>query len=154
MATLRLSPHFTLDELLTSEAAARHGIDMTPSLEVIANLTRLCVTVLEPLRASCGGPVIVTSGYRPPALNRLIGGAPGSAHLSGRAADIVTPSMSVRALAVRAGGIHQTDKTICEFDRWVHVQVAQNGNAPRRELYTAYREAGRTVYARGLVPVV
>ena len=37
-------------------------------------------------------PIYVNSGYRSPALNKAVGGASGSMHLSGRAADITAGS--------------------------------------------------------------
>lgn len=83
----RLGPHFTAAEFDCRDgrrwpAAARPG------------LLLLVRRVLEPLRDEFG-PVTVTSGYRHPAYNRMVGGAPRSHHLYDRrgggepAADIV-----------------------------------------------------------------
>jgi hypothetical protein len=49
---------------------------------------------LDLVRADWGRPILVTSWYRPSAINRAVGGAKGSQHLTGRAADIrpVTPA--------------------------------------------------------------
>lgn len=90
---MQLSPHFYLDEFLRSEYAARHGIDMTPSSKVVANLALLCRDVLEPIRALVGGPLVITSGYRPEALNTAIGGAPNSDHIRGLSADFHAVNM-------------------------------------------------------------
>lgn len=43
---------------------------------------------LDKLREDWGKPVLVTSWYRPDAINRAVGGASGSQHTTGRAADI------------------------------------------------------------------
>lgn len=43
---------------------------------------------LEEVRISFGEPVKITSGYRCPAHNAAIGGAPGSSHMSGLAVDV------------------------------------------------------------------
>lgn len=43
---------------------------------------------LDKVREAWGGPIIVTSWYRPPAINRAVGGASNSQHLYGKAADI------------------------------------------------------------------
>lgn len=73
-----LTEHFSLDELCQSDTATRLGIDNSPPPEIITNLRRLCVDVLEPLRASlreaAGKPValIVSSGYRCEALERVL----------------------------------------------------------------------------------
>src|SRR5438874_270924 len=87
----RLSAHFSLDQLIASEVAARSGIDNTPPEPVLANLRRLA-QLLEEVRAALGGEAIdVSSGYRSAELNRLVGGSAASAHLDGRAADFVAP---------------------------------------------------------------
>ena len=44
--------------------------------------------VLDPLREWYGKPIVVNSGYRCPALNKAVGGATPSQHMSGQAADI------------------------------------------------------------------
>jgi putative chitinase len=43
---------------------------------------------LDKLREEWGRPVLVTSWYRPPAVNRAAGGVSGSQHVNGGAADI------------------------------------------------------------------
>ena len=51
---MNLSPHFTLEELTHSEAAARNGWDNTPKQEEIANLQRLAY-LLEKVKEAVGG---------------------------------------------------------------------------------------------------
>lgn len=46
--------------------------------------------VLDPLREAWGHPLTVSSGYRCPALNRVVGGSATSHHMKGMAADITT----------------------------------------------------------------
>ena len=45
---MRLSKHFTLEEMTRSMVAARRGIDNTPGAGDIKNLENLCYIVLEP----------------------------------------------------------------------------------------------------------
>ena len=87
----QLSEHFTLGEFMISRS--HPDIYNIPTHEAIENLKRLCQW-LEALRARyneryCNNePIVITSGYRSPQLNRKVGGAPTSNHLTGCAADI------------------------------------------------------------------
>lgn len=152
---MRLSPHFTLEELVFSQTAERLGIDNSPTAEVIANLARLCEEVLEPTRQMIGAPIWVTSGYRSAALNRAVGGAQFSAHMEGRAADIVAPAFGTPyELAERMAVARiEFDKLILEFGRWVHVQIPAQGRA-RRLLLTARKDGRGTAYVPGLAKEV
>lgn len=85
--------HFTIEELSRSGTAMIKGIDNTPTEEAKANLKALVDNILDPLRDAYGKPIRVNSGYRSPALNKAVGGAATSDHLTGRAADITgTPN--------------------------------------------------------------
>ena len=87
---MKLSEHFTMEELTRSATAKRLKIENSLSEIVTKNLTTLATNVLEPLREEFGKPIIVTSGYRSQALNRAVGGSPTSQHCYGQAADIRT----------------------------------------------------------------
>jgi len=84
-----LTEHFRLSEFTRSSVAEIHNIDNTIPSSLIPNLRNLCKEVLDPLRQQVGEPIIISSGYRSPELNQLVGGAPNSQHLTGEAADIV-----------------------------------------------------------------
>ena len=85
---MKLSNNFTLEELVFSQTALNRGILNIPSDIQISNLKNLCVNILQPIRDKFNGPIIVTSGFRSPNLNKLVGGAKSSQHLTGEAADI------------------------------------------------------------------
>lgn len=119
--------YFTINELCRSETASKHKIDNTPSAEIIANITALVDNVLDPLREAWGRPIIVTSGYRCEALNKLVGGVPTSQHKQGQAADISTGSIEDNKklfdLAIKLK--LPFDQIIDEYGyKWVHISYS------------------------------
>lgn len=146
-----LSPHFTLAELTVSQTASRKGLDNTPPAAVISALRGLCVNLLEPIRTGLGKPVVVTSGYRSPAVNRACGGSKTSQHVLGQAADFTVPDMSNMELARWIRDHCQYDQLIYEFGEsgWIHASWRQG--ALRNQELSAKRTARGTVYLPGLV---
>ena len=80
--------HFTISEMLKSDTAIKQRLWNGAPKEAEENLRALVDEVLDPLRAAYGKPIRVSSGYRCPLLNRLVGGSPNSQHMRGEAADI------------------------------------------------------------------
>lgn len=146
---MRLSESFTLREFTFSETNARAGREIVPTTLQVENATRLCQTLLQPIRDRIVRPIVVTSGIRDEWTNTAVGGAPRSAHLEGRAVDCRAVGMTATMFArwIRVNGF-MPDKCIDEFGRWVHIQIARPGSAPRGEFLLARRVDGRTVYTR------
>lgn len=142
-----LSTHFTLEELVFSQTALRLGIDNTPGSAEHACLIRLCWTLLEPIRTLLGVPVHVDSGYRSPALNAKVGGALNSAHVEGRAADLVPIGMNLQTAfdLIRHTSL-PFDEVITECDAWIHVSIASANATPRREALAASGGPGMWKY--------
>ena len=83
---MQLTEHFTLDEFTRSTTASRLKIDNRVPDELMANV-KLTTIKLELVRKALGKPIIITSGYRCPALNARVGGVSTSAHTKGLAVD-------------------------------------------------------------------
>ena len=153
---MRLSRSFMLAEFTSSQTAKRLGLDNTPSAEHIANLQALAVNVLQPIRDQWNLPVVISSGYRAPAVNRAVGGSSTSQHSNGQAADIEIFGVDNCALARWIADNLVFDQLILEFhnhevgpnDGWVHVSYSTAGN--KRQVLTAVRENGRVRYLPGL----
>ena len=86
--------YFSIEELAKSASAERLAIDNTPPRAARKMLTILVEQLLDPIRRRYGAPIVVTSGYRSPALNTAVGGVANSHHIVGCAADIVAPLLS------------------------------------------------------------
>lgn len=83
-----MGKYFTVNELCKSDTARAKGIDNTPNATQISNMEELIKNILDPLREAYGKPINVNSGFRCPALNKAVGGAKNSEHMTGCAADI------------------------------------------------------------------
>ena len=165
----KLSPHFTLGELtktkhVTTNQRSAQGDALPakniPSQEVIENLKRLCMW-LEELRYSyntlyCLQPgedyetsenvegIIINSGYRSPAVNKLAGGVAISNHLTGCAVDIRVAGKEqlIRYACILIDIADDTDQ---DFDElllehgsngviWLHFAVRPPGQPNRRKI--------------------
>lgn len=126
--------YFTLNELTRSDTATKNKIDNTPTAEAVKNLTVLVDNVLDPLREMYGKPIYISSGYRCPALNKAVGGVPGSQHKTGQAADINQRSREENAR------IFKLVEENLDFDQllwenggqWVHVSYRADGKNRRQ----------------------
>ena len=125
---MNLTPHFTLDEFIISQTAAREGIDNTPDERTTATL-KYTATIMEDIRSLFGRPIVISSGYRSPALNKRVKGAKNSDHLTGSAVDFTVPGVPLREVIDRIiGSTIQFKQIIHEFDSWVHISVPRGLN--------------------------
>lgn len=142
----RLSRHVTLAGLTRSAVARQRGIDNTPPPELIGNLGVLA-RGLDEVRRLLGHRLHITSGYRCAELNAAVGGAPGSQHTQGLAADFECKAFGTPLDIVAA--IQRSpiafDQCILEFGRWVHISFS---TVPRRRVLTIYDS--REGYLEGL----
>jgi zinc D-Ala-D-Ala carboxypeptidase len=137
-----LSDHFSLSEFEQSQTALQRGIVNRCPPELVQYLRTLAVVLLEPVRAQFG-PLIVTSGYRCPALNAAVGGVPNSEHTLACAADVVpvggwtdtlTREAVVGWLAASTLPYDQAiDEGNAKGSRWVHIGMAPPGQDARRQ---------------------
>lgn len=144
----KLSEHFTLEEMIRSELAARWDMDNTPGPTEIANLKRLCIDVLEPVRAIWKKPIAPSSGYRSFEVNRLAGGAKTSQHLTGCACDFVIAGIPLKTIMnkIIASNI-PFDQLIFEYGQWIHIStVSKKGNKPRRMALQIFAGTGCQPY--------
>ena len=86
----KLSKNFTSEEFACQCGC---GYD-TPDPELIR--------MLQAARDLYGEPIVITSGCRCIKHNRNVGGATNSAHITGKAVDIATPTGTMRYLIIKS----------------------------------------------------
>jgi hypothetical protein len=132
---VKLTEHFSLEELTFSEIAERNGWDNTPNDQELENLKRLA-EFLEDVKQALGGkPIIVSSGFRSKKTNDGVGSRDSSQHRIGAAVDFrvpqLTPDQVVRA--VIASNLPY-DQVIREFNAWTHLSIPNTPDAkPRKQ---------------------
>ncbi|QRX82312.1 D-Ala-D-Ala carboxypeptidase family metallohydrolase [Glaciimonas sp. PAMC28666] len=145
---ITLTQHFTLQEFIYSNTARILGINNAPTPIIIGNLRRLA-RFDELVRLELGGVgMTISSGYRCPALNRAVGGAHNSSHLTGLANDFIAPAFGTPMAICR-----KLDQSYLQFDQliyertgsavWVHLSIAAEDTKPRRQVLTIDRQGTR-----------
>lgn len=128
--------HFTLSEFFRSSTAAKNGIKNEPSPDeratIVRNINLLVDNVLDPVRDKFSTPVIITSGYRCPQVNRLVGGANNSQHMSGCAADFYVqgfpPSMMYQLFLCIFNALEFDQLIYYRNKNFIHVSYVENCN--------------------------
>ena len=155
--SMRLSEHFSLLEVSKTSHKTKDG--NIPSRVAIENLKNICENWLEDLRYSnnvlyedketgrqgvqdntseADSPIIITSGYRSPEVNKLAGGSPTSNHLTCCAVDIrcIGVEQALRyaniLLDIADGTKRDFDELFIERNKqgryWIHFAVRPKEN--------------------------
>lgn len=138
-STIPGAAHFKWRELAFSATAFREGIDNTPTIDALIRLANIAARIAEPARLACGR-IVISSGYRCLALNRLVGGAPNSAHRYGAALDMQPLDCSPAELALwLSENASEYDQIIYESrtlglgkKTWVHAALWPGNERPNR----------------------
>ena len=143
---MRISEHFTLEELIRSQTATRLGIDeqFAPADTIRDNLRLLCENVLEKIRTAINQPLHISSGYRCERLNEKIGGSETSQHCKGQAADVECNLTAEQLYQVIKHSDIKFDQLIQEFGQWVHISYSPFNN--RQQCLKAIKVDGKVKY--------
>lgn len=125
--------NFSISELINSDTANKYKINNMPDINSIDSMLDLIAYCLQLIRDKIGKPMIITSGFRCPQVNKLVGAKPNSQHLKGQAADFIIHGMSPQQIIFKIAtmGI-EYDQLINEYDKWVHISFnkGKNRNQP------------------------
>lgn len=120
--------NFKLVEFIQSSTAKKLGLSNIPDWEAVENLNKLVDAVLQPLRDYFGVPLYINSGFRCPALNAALKGAPNSRHLYGQAADFETMSESLDDTIFEYISKKMDFDQVIRYDNFVHVSYVDGDN--------------------------
>ena len=153
---MKLTENFSLAEMTKSETALRLDLPNDPEPDHLENMKALAENVLQPVRNYFGMGVKVNSAYRHPDVNKAVGGSTTSDHCKGMAADIEIPGIPNAELAEWIQDNLEFRQLILEFytpgvpdSGWVHVSYNSSDN--KKQVLTAMKENGKTVYKPGLI---
>ena len=142
---MRLSEHFSLRELTKTSV----NIENVPNEAQVENLKRVC-RWLERLRKRWNDlygegddPIVINSGFRSAAVNKAVGGATMSNHLTGCAVDIrcigIEQALRYAAILLDISDLNKEDydELLIEQKKsvvWIHFAVKPTGNRRRTSL--------------------
>ena len=121
--------NFKMSELIYSNEAIKNKLNNTPNIDSLDCMLELIASVLQPIRNAIKKPMIITSGYRSPKLNKVVGGKPNSQHLKGQAVDFKIKGLKPKQIVefIKNMGI-EFDQLINEYDTWVHISYNKGNN--------------------------
>ena len=141
---MKLTEHFSLEEMLRSDIAIKYGIKNEPETpeeaeEVKKNLLAICTKILEPLREYMQQPIYINSAYRCKKLNKILhSSSTTSQHLTGSAVDIRISSVEQMNKMVGFIKTIEFDQLIIEQNscesRWLHVSYNRTGKNRKQVL--------------------
>ena len=139
---MMLSPNFALSEFTESQTATRLGLDNDPPAELYETL-KATARCMEDIRDLLGGkPVLISSAYRSPEVNKAVGGSANSQHTKGEAVDFTCPKFGTpREIVTKIKDSPLLfDQLILEYDRWVHISFSSRN---RRQVIIIDRNGTR-----------
>lgn len=129
--------NFTFAEMISTKSSLKN----VPKTWVEISNTFTMAQYLQVLRDLFGKPILVTSGFRTPDVNKAVGGSKNSAHLTGLAADITAVKKAdnkklLNILKKADIGTQLADQIIYYVNEkgsihWIHIGLRKN---PRHQI--------------------
>ena len=112
--------YITVNEMLHSQTAEKLNIKNVPNYPIVIENLEHTIEQLDELRRLYGHPIIITSGYRCPALNKAVGGKPNSQHVKGQAADLKYDPELLQFI-IKNFHYDQLIEETSKRSKWIHI---------------------------------
>lgn len=145
---LDMNSYFSFEDMTCSAVAKKMGIENKPDTDEMLNVSRVIMTLNKMRETYFDRAIRINSGFRSPELNRAVGGAARSKHMSGTAADIqpwllppgeegckMMNELANAAIAMNYDDDFTISKVIMERSgekRWIHVEIPLKGGRMNR----------------------
>ncbi|MCC8146444.1 MAG: D-Ala-D-Ala carboxypeptidase family metallohydrolase [Bacteroidales bacterium] len=147
-----ISEHISYKEAVYSNTALKHNLNNAPGENHIKAMELIAENVFEPARNYFMEPILITSFFRSPQVNKAIGGSRTSSHLKGEAIDMKAPTNAGYTNADLFEYILEKlefDQLIWECGNyynpdWVHVGYKIRGN--RKQILRCLKQNGKKIY--------
>lgn len=133
---MKLTEHFTLEELTRTDNKEFKELNAEQGKKRLYELSKLAMFA-EQVRSIVNCPMIITSGYRCPELNKAIGGSSTSQHIKFEAIDFIPKSIdALNAFCAIALSCFNFGQLILEKRGLGYILHISMGN-DRKTLYSA-----------------
>ena len=112
--------YITVNEMLHSQTAEKLNIKNVPNDPIVIENLEHTIEQLDELRRLYGHPIIITSGYRCPELNKAVGGKPNSQHVKGQAADLKYDPELLQFI-IKNFHYDQLIEETSKRSKWIHI---------------------------------
>lgn len=116
---------FTIEEFTNSDTARKRKIDNSLP-DNLADTALYTLNRLDDIREKYGKPIIITSGYRCPQLNKIVGGKPNSQHLKAEAADLKWDT-ELLTFILQFCKYDQLIEEKSKNTKWIHISFKREG---------------------------
>ena len=154
MTKPNISEHMTYAEGTYSFTGKQMSLKNDPSPATLKVMQFTAEKLFEPIRNHFGSPIQILSFYRSPAVNKAVGGAEDSQHVTGEAMDISGTKYGLDNSDIFGYILVNLkfDQLIWEFGTddepaWVHVSYSSTGKN-RMQVLKAKKVNGKTKYFR------
>lgn len=137
--------NFKYSEVIHSDTAVRRKIDNNITSDSLWNNAEYLAQYLQKIRDNFNQPVIISSWYRSPNINKVVGGSNTSAHASAMAVDFTIKNIDIFDVFTYIYNTKNITQLLIEGlggNSWIHYHLTKGREKENR---LGYQLAGKSV---------